>query len=184
MNTIEKTKPHRRLFYFNLNDWTWWVWGLTASLLLAGIAGQRLAYLLAIAVTVAQLGIIVARERKLGAFPVQLRSAYLLLLCVCHLPGMNWLYWWPMLGTFALVIFGYCLLARILSLLPWNSDEPYTAERLRRIFVSPPDPSRVSSSSTKQGCAGVLCTVEAQIAPKSAPPISFAKSQENSPEIS
>ena len=140
--------------YFNLTDWTWWVWAATASFLLAGILGVRVAFLAAMAMTFAQMVFFVLRERRPGAFAVQLRVAYLLLLGICHLPGMNWLYWWPMLGTFALNIFGYCLLARILSLLPWNCSGPYSFERLKRTFLSPPDPGRAPSFPAMGSCAG------------------------------
>jgi hypothetical protein len=39
-----------------------------------------------------------------------------------------------------LVIFGYCLMARMLSLLPWNRTEPITADLVRRTFLSRPRP--------------------------------------------
>ena len=115
--------------------------------------------------TAGQCIVMAARERSLGAFPVQLRIAYLLLLLVCYIPSMRWLYWLPVVGTLALVVFGYCLLARVLSLLPWNSREPYSLDLLRRTFLSTPDLSRSQRPSTTSGCAGGLCAIEAQIAP-------------------
>ncbi len=90
---------------------------------------------------------------------------------------MRWLYWLPTVGTFALIIFGYCLLARMLSLLPWNSKEAYTLSRLRRTFLSPPDLTRVRTKPAAANCAGGLCTLEAQVAPQ-APPDQYA-SREN-----
>jgi hypothetical protein len=74
---------------------------------------------------------------KFKAFPVQLRVAYTLLLIICLFPPMRWIYWVPAVGTFTLVIFGYCLMARMLSLLPWNRAEPITVDLLRRTFLSP-----------------------------------------------
>jgi len=155
----------RRVFYFNLDDWTWWAWATTAALLIAGLAGNRLAYIGAMAVTVGQGFILLARDRSLAAFPVQLRVAYLLLMLICYPPAMRWLYWLPVVGTTALVIFGYCPLARVLSLLPWNSGEAYTWDRLRRTFFSAPDPGRVKANPTAAGRTGGLCTIEAQVAP-------------------
>ena len=41
-------------------------------------------------------------------------------------------------GTPAQVLFGYCTLARCLSLLPWSRREPLSGDLLRRAFLSPP----------------------------------------------
>ncbi|MBX3346336.1 MAG: hypothetical protein KF806_13480, partial [Nitrospira sp.] len=40
-------------------------------------------------------------------------------------------------GTTARVLVGYCLLARTLSLAPWNRRQPLTWSMLRRTFFSP-----------------------------------------------
>jgi hypothetical protein len=155
----------RRLFYFKPDDWTWWAWTVTTALLAVGLAGDDAGFLGAMAVTAGQGVVLILRDRSPAAFSVQLRAAYLLLLLVCHLPSMRWLYWLPALGTFALISVGYCLLARCLSLLPWNSREPYTLDRLRRTFFSRPDLGRVPAGPTAPTCAGGLCTIEAQVAP-------------------
>src|SRR5262245_11908319 len=115
----------RRLFYINLGDWVWWAWALTTALLLAGLFGYHHALLGAAAVTSAQGLIVLARDRSPTAYSVQLRAAYLLLVLLCHLPYTRWLYWSLVAGTLALIIFGYCFLTRVLSLLPWNSREAY-----------------------------------------------------------
>ncbi|MEX0654354.1 MAG: hypothetical protein WD534_11395 [Phycisphaeraceae bacterium] len=160
------SRASRRLLYLKWNDWTWWAWAVTDLLLFVGLAGYSPAFLGAMLITAGQGAVLLGRDRSVRAFSVQLRAAYLLLLIVCYLPGVRWLYWLPALGTLALVVFGYCLLARLLSLLPWNSREPYTLDRLRRTFLSAPDLGRVSSHSAAAGCAGGLCTLEAQIAPR------------------
>jgi len=68
------------------------------------------------------------------------------------------------MGTSALVVFGYCLMARLLSLFPWNGREAYTFARLRRTFFSAPDLDRVKINSAVANWAGGLCTLEAQVA--------------------
>jgi hypothetical protein len=156
-------KSSRRLFYINLNDWTWWAWTLTTVLLVAGLFGYDSALTGATAVTAAHGLIVLARDRSLVAYSVQLRAAYLLLLLICHLPATRWLYWLIAAGTFALIVFGYCFLTRVLSLLPWNSREAYTLDRLRRTFLSAPDLNRLSASPEAAGQAGGLCTIEAQV---------------------
>jgi hypothetical protein len=158
----------RRVFYFKFGYWTWWVWCVTDGLLLAGLFASAQFFLAAIALTIVQTVILLVRDRSLRAFAVQLRIAFLFLLLISYFPEMRWLYWLPAIGLLALVIFGYCLLARVLSLLPWNSSEPYTMDRFRRTFFSAPDMDRVESDSKASGCAGGLCTIAAQVAPVSA----------------
>ena len=159
MNAIEP-----RLFHIHLHDWTWWAWTGTVVLLVVGLSGISGAFIVAMVLTAGQGVVFLVRERSLLAFPVQLRLAYLALLLICYLPALRWLYWLPTLGTFALIIFGYCLLARLLSLLPWNSSESYSLDRLRRTFLSRPDLRRVQESAGMSGCAGGLCSIEAQVA--------------------
>lgn len=161
-------KPAYRVLYIKPDDWTWWAWVFTVILLVTGLAGYDPAFLGAMLVTAIQGLVLLARDRRPAAFSVQLRAAYLLLLLICYPPAMRWLYWLPAVGTFALVLFGYCLLARFLSLLPWNSREPYTFDRFVRTFFSAPDLGRVKADSANAGCAGGLCTIEAQVAPPKA----------------
>lgn len=116
----------------------WWYWLGTAPLLSWGLMGNPIGFVLAIALTVVQLAHFIVRERRLDAFPVQLRIGYLLLLLLA-LPGpMQWLYWLPGIGTWAQVLFGYCLLARVLSLLPWNRQQPLGARLVIRTLFSRP----------------------------------------------
>ena len=60
------------------------------------------------------------------AFPVQIRLAYLLMLVAGVYPPLRFLHGVQFIGTTALILAGYCLLARLLSLAPWNRDEPLT----------------------------------------------------------
>jgi len=161
---MKRNSPQR--LYIKLDDWTWWAWTITAVLLLIGLLGHSIAFIAAMVITAGQGIVMLIRDRSPVAFSVQLRAAYLLLLLVCYPPPMRWLYWLPTVGTFALVLFGYCLLSRFLSLLPWNSREPYTLGRFYRTFFSAPDLNRVKTNPTAEGCAGGLCTIEAQIAPQ------------------
>jgi hypothetical protein len=164
MTSIMK-KVSRRLFYFNLNDWTWWAWALTTVLLIAGLSGRDLAFMGAMVVTAAHGLIVLVRDRSPFAYSVQLRAAYLLLVLTGYLPSMRWLGWLLVAGTLGLIVFGYCFLTRFLSLLPWNSREAYTLDRLHRTFFSAPNLGRVNSDPKLAGNAGGLCTIAAQVAP-------------------
>lgn len=116
----------------------WWYWLVTAIFLTAGVSGWPTGFLCAIGVTAFQLVHFILREGSLPAFPVQVRIAYLLLLLVAWPQGMRWLYWLPLIGTWAQLIFGYCTMARTVSLLPWNRNEPLSWSLVRRTYLSPP----------------------------------------------
>lgn len=141
----------------------WWLWLLTALLLAVGLAGYTQSFLAAIGVTLAQTLFYLGRERVLNSSPVQTRAAYLVLLVICFIPGLRWLYWLPTLGTFALVFCGYCLMARFLSLLPWNRREAITVDLLRQVFLSPPVLGEVVKTRGEEGCPGGVCSIEAQL---------------------
>ena len=153
----------RRWLFIMPQDWTWWVWLVMACLLLIGLVGLPEGFLAALLLSSAQSVLFLARERAVKAFSVQLRLAYTLLLIICFLPPIRWLYWLPALGTFALVVFGYCLMARALSLLPWNRTEPIAADLLRRTFLSRPRLVDRADSVFSAGCGVGLCSIEAQV---------------------
>jgi hypothetical protein len=126
------------MFMIDYKELSWWYWLVTACLLTAGLAGYQSAFLLAIALTVFQLAHFALRERSVKAFPVQVRFWYLLLLLVALPNPLQLIYWIPMIGTWAQVLFGYCTMARFVSLLPWNRHESLSVDLLKRTFLSPP----------------------------------------------
>jgi hypothetical protein len=136
---------------------------IVTTLLLIGLLGMPEAFLTALLLSIAQSVLFFARKRALGAFPVHLRLAYTLLLIICFFLPIRWLFWLPAVGTFALVIFGYCLMARMLSLLPWNRTEPITADLVRRTFLSRPKPLDRADSVSSAKCEVGLCSIEAQV---------------------
>ena len=128
-----------------------------------GLMGMPEAFLAALLLSVAQCVFFFAQNRTFKAFPVQVRLTYTLLLIICSFLPIRWLYWLPAVGTFALVLFGYCLIARTLSLLPWNRSEPITAALLRRTFLSRPRLPDRENSVYSAGCRAGLCSIEAQV---------------------
>ncbi|HEY4128032.1 MAG TPA: hypothetical protein VGN70_08320 [Gammaproteobacteria bacterium] len=118
--------------------WIWWVWLATGCLLTAGVFGWALGFTLAIGLTLIQLVIFIAMKRSLTAFPVQVRLVYLLLLLVAFPEPLRLIYWLPAVGTWVLVLFAYCPMARTLSLMPWNRKEPFSLALLKRTVLKPP----------------------------------------------
>jgi hypothetical protein len=144
---------------------TWWVWLVTATLLAVGLAGHDAGFHAAIALSVAQCGWFLQKHRAWSPYPVQIRVAYTACLIMYLLPGLRWMFWVPMLGTFALVVFGYCLMARLLSLMPWNRTVPVTAQLLARTFFTAPVLGRADHGlSLEDGCPGGVCELEARLA--------------------
>lgn len=117
---------------------SWWYWAVTAVLLIIGLAGRFEALQAATLLSAVQIVHFRLREGSMAAFPVQVRVAYTGLLLLALWPPMRWLFWIPAIGTPAQVLFGYCTLARCLSLLPWNRREPMSGRLVWRTFVSRP----------------------------------------------
>jgi len=144
---------------------TWWIWLVTACALGVGVAGYPMAFVAAIGLAVAQTLYFLLRERSLRASAVQTRLAYTALLILCFVPGLRWLYWLPTIGTLALVVCGYCLMARFLSLFPWNRPERVTLGLLRHVFLSAPALGDARRGMKDTGCPGGVCSIEAQLGP-------------------
>lgn len=147
---------------------TWWVWLATALLLVVGLTGHPVGFVAAILLSVMQSGFFRAKHRSWMPYAVQIRMAYTALLVVSLLPPLRWLYWLPTVGTFALLFFGYCLMARVLSLMPWNRVEPINAQLLLRTFLAPPVIGRADHGLPPSGCPGGVCELEAHVAQRPA----------------
>jgi len=126
------------MFMIEYRALSWWYWLVTVCLLTAGVSGWTIGFQLAIGLTVIQLVHFTIRGRSLTAFPVQVRVGYLLLLLVAFPQPLQWIYWIPTIGTWAQVLFGYCTMARMVSLLPWNRQEAFSLDLLKRTFLSAP----------------------------------------------
>jgi hypothetical protein len=100
-------------------------------------------FMLAIGLTMVQLVHFMLREGSPTGVPVQVRFWYLVLLLVALPEPMQWIYWIPTIGTWAQLIFGYCTMARCVSLLPWNRREPFSAGLVARTFFSRPVPGNI-----------------------------------------
>jgi hypothetical protein len=96
------------------------------------------------------------RVRSFKRFPVQIRLAFLLMLVAGLFPAMRWIHWVQLAGTTARITVGYCALARLLTLLPWNRDVPFTLTLVRQLALAAPSGGlvRVVPADTKvDGCS-------------------------------
>jgi len=117
-------------------DWRYWL--VTDILLIGNLAGWRWGAYPVIALTVIQSLHYLARQRRVMAFPVQVRLGYLLLLVLGTWAPLGFIHWIQLAGTTAVVTVGYCPLARILALMPWNRSRPLSAALAWQIVCAPP----------------------------------------------
>lgn len=126
------------MFILDYRESSWWYWLVTVLFLTAGVAGWAEGFLFAIGMTVIQIVHYGTQQGSLSAFPLQVRLGYLLLLLAALPEALRWLFWIPMIGTWAQILFGYCTMARFVSLMPWNRAEPLSLGLLKRTFLSAP----------------------------------------------
>lgn len=126
------------MFMIDYKQIIWWYWLVLACLLTAGVSGYEAGFILAIGVAILQLIHVVISEHSTTTFPVQVRFWFLIYVLVAFPEPMQIIYWLPVVGTWARSIFGYCILARTVSLLPWNRHVPFSTDLLVRTFFSRP----------------------------------------------
>lgn len=119
---------------------SWWYWLVIVAFLTTGVSGWATGFLFAIGLAAFQLIHFAIRERSISAFPIQVRFGYwlVLLLFLVAPDDLRWLFWLPTIGTWATVLFGYCPMARIVSLLSWNRKQPLSLTVLKRTLLSAP----------------------------------------------
>jgi len=143
---------------------SWWGWLANACLLTAGLVGTEVAIVGAVLLSAIQTGRALRKHDSFAPYPVQIRVAYLALLIIGFVPFLRWFSWLLAVGTFARVLFGYCLLARGLSLMPWNRSEQLSLARLRRTFFTPPVVGNAAHGLSDSSRAGGVCEFEALVA--------------------
>jgi hypothetical protein len=143
---------------------SWWIWLATMAALICGLAGSETGFIAAIVLTLAQAAFVWQKHRRMAAYPVQVRLAFAALLIVCLIPFLRWFYWLATFGIAARLVFGYCLMARLLSLMPWNRDESLSGVLLRRTFFTAPVAVRVRRGLLPASCEGGVCETEGNIA--------------------
>lgn len=124
----------------------WWYW-LGLEVVIAGwLAGCPVCPELAVGLGTVQVLHYLALTGSFTAFPVQVRSAYLWILLFAMWEPLQPVLWMPFAGTAVLLATDYCTLARLLSLMPWNRSEPFSAELVRRVLLTPPADSPPASA--------------------------------------
>jgi len=126
------------MLMLDFKDFAWWYWLASTISLWFAVTSTPEAHDLAIAIGGLQLLHLALREQSLHTFPVQIRLGYLSVLLMALPDGFQWVLWVPAIGTLIRVLIGYCLMARILMLLPFNREKPLTLRFIKEAFFTPP----------------------------------------------
>lgn len=118
-------------------------WVATSGLLLAGLTVAPAGLVGAAALTAVQCLHYIARGYCIAELALQVRLAYLALLVAGFWPPLAALHVLLWLGVTATVAVDYCLLARLLSLAPWNLRQPLCWPLLRWTLFTPPRPGSI-----------------------------------------
>jgi hypothetical protein len=124
--------------HLNIRSLAWWLWAILAGLLVWGLTGDPLAREAAIALALLQAAGSLSVHRNVTHFPTQLRIAYALWMAASFVQPLSIMYWILAVGTTARVLTGYCAMARLLLLLPWNRSVSLTWRRMATIAFHPP----------------------------------------------
>ena len=80
---------------------------------------------------------------KVGPFPVQVRIAYFVWVAAgTYVPYLTILMYITLVGLATNIFLGYCPLARMMYLMPWNNAEKFSIDLVRRVLFSPPTPGK------------------------------------------
>lgn len=118
-------------------------WMIVVATLVAGWFDERAFYALVAAAAVHLLVFFALVDFRAAVFPVQLRFTYLSWVAIgTFVPGCHFMLVIATIGGAALFTFDYCLLARLLYLLPWNREHPLTPSLALQTLIAKPGPGR------------------------------------------
>jgi len=117
----------------------WVLWFVTWIGLLAGLF-DRIFYEYVVVFSAAHaLLVLFLLQFRISEFQAQVRVAYLAWVAVgTYVPFMLILMYITTVGVATNLFIGYCPLARMMYLFPWNREEPFSFKFVARVFLSPP----------------------------------------------
>ncbi len=139
INPVISTATRRKL--------VWILWFITWLGLIAGLfAPQFYKYVVFFSIIHALLFVLL-ENLILISFPVQVRLAYVAWVAIgTYIPYMTFLMIITTIGLTTNLCFGYCPLARMLYLLPFNRNEPFSLNLVKQVFLTPPVKGRFTPS--------------------------------------
>lgn len=117
----------------------WGLWFVTWLGLLGGFFDARFYHFVVIFSGLHALLFLWLFRLQTAEFPVQVRIAYFLWVAAgTYIPYMAILLYITTIGLATNLFWGYCPLARMMSLVPWNRSKPLSWDLARRTFFSRP----------------------------------------------
>ena len=117
----------------------WGLWFVTWLGLIGGLFNRAFFEIVVVFSALHALLFLLLNGFDVRPFPVQVRIAYVIWVAAgTYVPGLIILMYITLAGLATNLFLGYCPLARMMCLLPWNRDEALSLDLLRRVFVSPP----------------------------------------------
>ena len=117
----------------------WVLWFITWLGLVLGVFASLYFKYVVIFSALHALLFLILFQFKIKPFPVQVRLAYFFWVAVgTYVPYMLFLMYITLVGLATNLFLGYCPLARMMNLMPWNRQEKLSLDLFRRIFFSAP----------------------------------------------
>jgi hypothetical protein len=113
-------------------------WAVTAPLLAASMGGVPGTLEAALALCAISTVYYLAKLRALRPYRVQVRLGFMAVVLLSMLPALEVIRWVPVLGTSSQVLFGYCPMARLLDLAPWNRERGVAWKDIVEVVTRPP----------------------------------------------
>ena len=114
----------------------WWYWALTLVCMITGLAanympGDQMAQLSAYGFYgVIIISMIQTNEyillKGVFSFPSQVREVYTAFVVIALFDPTRIFYWMLLVGTIMVTLVGRCIIARVLVMMPWNSEVKLT----------------------------------------------------------
>lgn len=126
------------MFMLDIKDYSWWYWVATSLSLWTTMTATPEAYNVTMAIAVVQLVHFRLVKGSFSDLSVQIRLGFVSYLLLCLPENFQCLLWLPTIGSLARVLFGYCLMGRMLLLLPFNRQVKLSMKFVLDVFLTPP----------------------------------------------
>ncbi len=116
----------------------WWYIFATWAAVLYGLFVGESGFYVAIGLCMIQALYFGIEDKNPFSFSCQVRYALAAIFIAGLFEPLRWIYWIPAVGLTVRLTLNYCLLARLVSLMPWNRRDPFSWGLFRRTLFSPP----------------------------------------------
>jgi hypothetical protein len=121
----------------------WGLWFVTWLGLVGGIFDRVFFEYVVIFSAIHAVFFLALNRFNVKPFPVQVRIAYFVWVAAgTYVPYLVVLMYITLVGLATNIFLGYCPLARMMYLMPWNRNENFSLNLVGRVFFSPPAPGK------------------------------------------